>query len=309
MKTDFTMNLISILFCLLTSTMIIYSSLINLFEPKLPHILSQIFRFGKFGAKAKSKLVMEVPKSWFKHFYICAFIEFTYLIWLVTMVYLFHMKVPSYVRFLLDCLCGTERIAFVPKHKVFIATCLMTIQVYRRLYDTQKISVFGNNSKLNLTHYVIGLIHYPGVILAILSEAPLFANSPSTIAEAPINLLSTTLSDKIAVLIFWLAWKHQFICTKILANLRKDKNGNTVNSEYKLPQGDWFDYLTAPHQTTEIVMYCCITWILWSNITWFFIFTWVLANQIETILLSHWWYQEKFEDFPKTRKALIPFLY
>ncbi|XP_066253784.1 polyprenol reductase [Euwallacea similis] len=302
------MNLISILFCLLTLIMIVWASLINFFEPKLPYILSETFRFGKFGAKSQSKLFVQVPKSWFKHFYICAFIEFTYLLWLVTTVYLFHMKVPSHITYLLDFLCGTERITFVPKHKVFIASCLMTIQVYRRLYESLKISVFGNSSKLNLTHYVTGHIHYLGVVLAILCEAPSFVNSSSTIAEAPMNLLSTTLSDKIAVLIFFLAWKHQFICTKILANLRKDKNGNIINNEYKLPKGDWFDYLTSPHQTTEIVMYCCIAWILWSN-TWFFVGAWVFTNQIETILLSHWWYQEKFEDFPKTRKALIPFLY
>lgn len=104
------MNLIQILFCLMTASMIIYSSLINFWESKLPHFLSQTFRYGKFSAASKSKLAIEIPKSWFKHFYVLAFFVYSYLIWLVTMVYMFDMKVPDYVMFVLDIVCGEERI-------------------------------------------------------------------------------------------------------------------------------------------------------------------------------------------------------
>ncbi|ENN78916.1 hypothetical protein YQE_04629, partial [Dendroctonus ponderosae] len=145
------------------------------------------------------------------------------------------------------------------KHNVYLAACLLTTQVFRRFYDTQKVSVFGEQSKMNLSHYVVGHLHYLGTILAVLCEAPEFAYT----------------------------------------------SGDVVSNGYKIPQGDWFKYLSCPpHQTAEIIMYSCVTWILWYNVSWFFIFTWVL---VETILLSHWWYKEKIDDFPKERKLSYHF--
>lgn len=303
------MNFIRVLFSLLTVVIIIYSSIINFFESRLPQFLSQIFRYGKFGSEKQSKLAIEVPKSWFKHFYILAFFLYTYLLWLVTAVYIFNRNVPEHVTYFLDLSCGSERVAFVEKRNVFIAVVLLTIQVYRRFYDTQRVSVFSEKSRMNLSHYLVGLIHYPGAALAILSEAPLFTKTPETIQNQSLNLHLLSVSEKIAILLFMLAWKHQYTCTKILANLRKNEDGQVVSSKYKLPHGDWFELLSCPHQTAEILMYSCLMWILWNNITWFFVFSWVLSNQVETILMSHWWYQKTFSYFPKNRKALIPFVY
>ncbi|KAL1506322.1 hypothetical protein ABEB36_005710 [Hypothenemus hampei] len=301
------MNYIQIIFSLFTSIIIISSTALNFLESRLPTIFSECIRYGKFAATTKSNMVIQVPKSWFKHFYVVAFFEQTFIFGLVLMVYCWDMPVPSFLMYFLDTICGKDRITYIPKHKVFIALTLLTLQVYRRFYDTHKISVFGEKAKINLMHYLVGLVHYPGAILAIICEAPLFADS--YVKNEKLDLLSTSFSDKIAILIFLWAWKHQYVCNKILADLRKNKEGKVVNSEYKLPEGDWFEYLTAPHQTAEIIMYGCLMWILWNNITWFFVFSWVVCNQVETILLSHWWYQKKFENFPKKRKALIPFLY
>lgn len=64
------------------------------------------------------------------------------------------------------------------KRNIFVAVVLLTMQVYRRFYDTQRVSVFSEKSRMNLSHYLIGLIHYPGAALAILCEAPLFAKAP-----------------------------------------------------------------------------------------------------------------------------------
>lgn len=58
---------------------------------------------------------------------------------------------------------------------VYLACGLLTLQCYRRMYDTHFVSIFGKNSRMNLSHYLVGFIHYTGVFLAILAEAPLFA--------------------------------------------------------------------------------------------------------------------------------------
>ncbi|ENN78912.1 hypothetical protein HUJ04_009435 [Dendroctonus ponderosae] len=298
------MNLLQIVFCVLTATLIVYSSLINLLEPRLPQFLSRVFRYGKFAVPGKSVFAVEVPKAWFKHFYILAVVEYICFMGLLSLVYFAGMAVPPQINSILNTLCGPDRIARCGKHNVYLAACLLTTQVFRRFYDTQKVSVFGEQSKMNLSHYVVGHLHYLGTILAVLCEAPEFAYTSES--HKQLNLITTSISDKISVLIFLCAWKHQHI----LGNLRKNEDGDVVSNGYKIPQGDWFKYLSCPpHQTAEIIMYSCVTWILWYNVSWFFIFTWVLVNQVETILLSHWWYKEKFDDFPKERKALIPFLY
>lgn len=63
---------------------------------------------------------------------------------------------------------------------MLLAVGLFTIQCTRRFYDTHFLSVFGKNSRMDLSHYIVGLIHYPGVFLAILCEAPAFTNSGIT---------------------------------------------------------------------------------------------------------------------------------
>lgn len=56
-----------------------------------------------------------------------------------------------------------------------LAIALLTVQVARRFHDTHFVSVFGENSKMDLTHYVVGFTHYTGCVAAILGEAPAFS--------------------------------------------------------------------------------------------------------------------------------------
>lgn len=73
-----------------------------------------------------------------------------------------------------------------------------------------------------------------------------------------------------------------------------------------MPTGGFFDFVSAPHMLFEVVMYFALTVMLFGNISWLFVFFWVLCNQIENAWLSHKWYLENFEDYPKDRRAIIP---
>ncbi|CAH1159397.1 unnamed protein product [Phaedon cochleariae] len=301
------MNWVMLTFSLLTTSMIACSSIFNFFENKIPTFFSKTFRYGKFACKEKVFGVIDLPKSWFRHFYWVAVISYTFILYQATQVYVFGNE-PSH-RFLefLQCLCGENRPAHTTATHIFLALILMTLQAYRRFYDTHFISVYSKNSVMNLSHYLVGIIHYPGSALAVICEAPNFTHKAlSSSVDLDISQLSYT--DIAAVIIFLWAWWHQHKTTKILADLRKNEKGDLVSNDHKVPYGDWFDYLSAPHQNAEILMYFSITILLWYNITWFFVFAWVLSNQVETILLSHWWYQETFDKFPKNRKALIPLI-
>ncbi len=97
-----------------------------------------------------------------------------------------------------------------------------------------------------------------------------------------------------------------FIINKVSdSKLRKLRRQSP--SDYVLPQGWLFDYISCPHYFGEL-----IEWGGWAFITWslpglaFFIFT--FANLFPRAISSHQWYKNKFPDYPSGRKAIIPYI-
>ena len=54
---------------------------------------------------------------------------------------------------------------------ILIATILLTIQSFRRLYECLFINV-DSGSKMNLLHYIVGYVHYFCAGIGIFCEAP-----------------------------------------------------------------------------------------------------------------------------------------
>ena len=89
---------------------------------------------------------------------------------------------------------------------------------------------------------------------------------------------------------------------EILRNLRKP--GETG---YKVPHGGAYRWVTCPNYLGEL-----IEWIGWAILTWSWagvaFAVWTAANLLPRALEHHKWYHETFDDYPKERKALIPYL-
>ncbi|MFW9942468.1 MAG: methyltransferase [Candidatus Thorarchaeota archaeon] len=89
----------------------------------------------------------------------------------------------------------------------------------------------------------------------------------------------------------------------IVRNLRK-----AGETEYKIPYGGMFRYVSCPSYFGEIM-----EWIGWAIMTWSFpglVFAvWTFANLAPRARSNHLWYLNTFSDYPKNRKALIPFLF
>ncbi|KAH7514581.1 hypothetical protein FEM48_Zijuj11G0104700 [Ziziphus jujuba var. spinosa] len=90
---------------------------------------------------------------------------------------------------------------------------------------------------------------------------------------------------------------------RVLVGLKREGGG------YKVPRGGWFELVSCPNYFGEIM-----EWFGWAVMTWswvglgFFLYT--CANLVPRACANHNWYLEKFrEDYPKARKAVIPFLY
>ena len=87
-----------------------------------------------------------------------------------------------------------------------------------------------------------------------------------------------------------------------LRNLRKP--GETG---YKIPRGWLFDYVTSPNYLGEIVEWLGFALAAWNLAALAFLI-WTISNLLPRAIAHHRWYLEKFPDYPKERKALIPFL-
>jgi steroid 5-alpha reductase family enzyme len=74
---------------------------------------------------------------------------------------------------------------------------------------------------------------------------------------------------------------------------------------YHLPNKFLHKYVSSPNYFGEI-----IEWIGWAILTWsisgLVFLLWTIANLFPRAIAHHKWYQEKFENYPKNRKAIIP---
>ncbi|CAN1134995.1 Steroid 5-alpha-reductase DET2 [Linum perenne] len=90
---------------------------------------------------------------------------------------------------------------------------------------------------------------------------------------------------------------------RVLLGLKKQGGG------YKVPRGGWFELVSCPNYFGEI-----LEWVGWTVMTWswvglgFLLYT--CANLVPRARANHKWYLEKFgKDYPKSRKAVFPYLY
>ena len=80
-------------------------------------------------------------------------------------------------------------------------------------------------------------------------------------------------------------------------------------NKHSMPMGSLFIYVSSPHYLCEIIIYTSLMLILGTeHMTGVMIWAWVTINQTIAALMSHRWYITKFEDYPKERKAIIPFV-
>jgi 3-oxo-5-alpha-steroid 4-dehydrogenase 1 len=87
--------------------------------------------------------------------------------------------------------------------------------------------------------------------------------------------------------------------------LRLRKPGETG---YKIPQGGLFRYISCPNLFSEIVEWIGYALIGW-NVAMLSFAVWTFANLAPRAMDHHRWYLGKFEDYPKERKGLVPFLW
>ena len=89
----------------------------------------------------------------------------------------------------------------------------------------------------------------------------------------------------------------------ILLNLRKPGEQG-----YKIPKGGLFRWVSCPNLFGEMVEWTGYAIMLWALPALSFAL-WTFANLVPRALAHHQWYQQKFEEYPPNRKAVLPFLW
>lgn len=91
----------------------------------------------------------------------------------------------------------------------------------------------------------------------------------------------------------------------IIRNLRSKKEVAEGAKVYRIPQGGLFKYVSCPSYFTELLSFLGFAIATWS-LGALFVLGVSAANLIPRAFQSHQWYKDKFDDYPKNRKVIIP---
>ena len=166
-----------------------------------------------------------------------------------------------------------------------------------------------------LTHYVHRTFIYPFVIEMTNPKMPVSI----AISAFIFNLINVSI-QAFGIFYFtqyqenWLSSPIFIIGLTIfilgmIINIKSDYIINDLKKQngpgYHIPNSFMYKYLSAPNYFGEI-----IEWIGWAILTFSIsgvvFLIWVIANLFPRAIGHHKWYKEKFKDYPKERKAIIP---
>jgi len=127
----------------------------------------------------------------------------------------------------------------------------------------------------------------------------------------------------VGLAVFFLGWTQQYRCHMLLASLRSKKAHTGIHGiekpfsqdkrkadRYEIPRGSWFEWVSCAHYLAEIVLYAgFVIGCGGTNLNIWLLFAWVVGNLSPTALETHVWYKTKFEDYPESRRALLPYIF
>ncbi|MCL5071618.1 MAG: DUF1295 domain-containing protein [Actinobacteria bacterium] len=204
----------------------------------------------------------------------------------------FIMECPAFFVILFYFLIGNKKDSIVAV--VFIS--LWMIHYFQRTF----IYSFLIRSKKNTFPVLVVLF---SIIFNTLNG---YLNGRYLFYFAPVYQISWLKDPRFiaGIIIFITGFVINLNSDHLLRNLRKPGDGNG----YKIPFGGFFKYISSPNYFGEIM-----EWTGWAVATWslpglaFAIFT--IANLAPRAVSNHKWYIKTFPEYPKNRKALIPFIF
>ena len=104
------------------------------------------------------------------------------------------------------------------------------------------------------------------------------------------------------LIIFIIAFVFNQLSDSTLIKLRQP--GETG---YKIPFGYLFNYVSCPNHLTEFLQWTGFALMAW-NLPALTFLVWTAANLFPRAMKHHKWYKNNFDNYPKDRKAIIPWI-
>ncbi|KAI9236434.1 MAG: 3-oxo-5-alpha-steroid 4-dehydrogenase-domain-containing protein [Podila humilis] len=279
-----------------------------------------------------------VPKRWFSHFYLFATL---WTIYLTLDLYWFTSGSSKYHPNL-SLLSLLQWLGFIAVNPSYPRTNLLSvlspsvqwsmlaylIHTIRRWYETWYIERPSPTARINVGHYIIGITFYAAMAPAIWIdsvERTLSWNQSSTSVISQEWSNTGKAQFAVGLALFLWASRHQHQCHRILANLRAPASSSpsskqTNSQEYKVPFGDWFQYLVTPHYSAEMLLYLGLYFMVTSSSvvtpttcpTLLIAWVWVVVNLGIVSRETDAWYKTRFGPEyggKHCRRTLIPFVY
>ncbi|XP_071692462.1 polyprenal reductase 2 [Rutidosis leptorrhynchoides] len=309
--------------------------------PGLGWFRSSLLGFAKRGKILQSNSKLTVPQRYFSHFYVVAVFWTTILlfaVWFYAIKMLPSLIEHDFFSTLTSHLTGGSHAFALHKslstrdhvYNVWLSVfllLLMEAQVLRRLYETIYVFNYSPSARMHILGYFAGLFFYTAAPLSLCCTfAPeVFDCVKNLVAEFIVKGKDRMSRPELtiwmfvtpflrlrwyawmgAVIFFW-GWIHQFRCHEILGSLREKSE---KPEEYVIPYGDWFEYVSSPHYSAEIVIYGGLLVASGgADLSLWLLFAFVVANLVFAATETHRWYVHKFEDYPHNRYVIFPFVY
>ncbi|KAL5280377.1 SRD5A3 family protein [Megaselia abdita] len=288
----------------LVSTFFILQSWFDLKKLDKTNYLYTTLNYGKLNVAGVHSF-NQIPKSSFKYFYAAAFLYSSFVWFLVLRMFLFNESAPGFFIKVLDFLRGNDRTVLFNPGETLLATSLLHLQISRRFYESNFMQIYSEKGKMTLATLVLSIVSYFFIVSAnILNSQGFQDQKVQHVMDKSINFSQIALA-----LLFFLCWREQYKTNKILVSLRTDKSGRQVSDKHFIPYGRLFNYISSPHFLTEIIMYSCLSGIMPKSLYLINLAIFVYLNQVNNANVVHDWYKNKFENYPRDRKVIVPFIY
>ena len=118
----------------------------------------------------------------------------------------------------------------------------------------------------------------------------------------------TTPRFLFGIALYYVSFALNIHSDRILRNLRTKEEVAAGERIYRIPRGGLFEYVTSPSYLTELTGWLGFALATSSPGGWY-ILALSAANLVPRAVTTHRWYLEKFPEYAKSRKRMIPFIW
>jgi 3-oxo-5-alpha-steroid 4-dehydrogenase 1 len=111
----------------------------------------------------------------------------------------------------------------------------------------------------------------------------------------------------IGFIVYYVSYGLNLHCDAIIRNLRPQSEIDAGVKSYRIPEGGLFRWVTNPSYLTELTAWAGFAICTWS-LAGVFVLVVSLGNLVPRAFATQKWYRERFPDYPRERKVLIPYL-